>query len=453
MNRPKQRHPHHTPKQAFADISKWQAFLLPLVLCLCLTFACSPIPGAETTSSLEAPIQQDSGTTQPQEPRSPSPEPNQLPDRPPLPDAVQPQPPEAQKRPEPTSPETPSEYPAREQAPSPPEKLPAHWPKCDARTMALWLSPGWNYAPYPKQATETLRNILLANKVNKVFSNVSLISSDGYNTVYDNPPISIRNHNKYLKQVLPILQRGPQKIKVFAWLSASTDPKRRGYVNLSTFQFQTNLLKLAQFLLQLGFDGIHLNIEPVPDIRWCPKASDCQQGYNKTYIAFLSLLRRLQSIGKHRISVTTGSYYPTGGGTLWSADAYKQVIPYTGELVVMNYDLGILAPTTAKYQQTLFRAAVAITDTLKGQSSSVLFGLPNYLSTPGNVHHRPHETLANTLGGLRPGKDIISRLGGFAMYTEQNWTYPTGKSFSMQNFKSKPDWKSWKDIYQLGCRP
>lgn len=316
--------------------------------------------------------------------------------------------------------------------------------------MAMWLAPSLSYESYPAQSIEDLRSLLLHHKVNTVFMNTGEISSDGSQTVYDSPPRSILTDNTYAKRMLGIFQRKPSALRVFAWIAGTTETTRRAYIDLRSAALRAKLVKLAAGIVQLGYDGVHLNIEPIPDRAYCPTVSDCLNGVNRTHTAFVQLLLQLkQAIGRSRISVTTGTYHSYGGTTLLTQDSYKQIIPHTGQLVVLNYDISILAPSATRYQQVTALAATNIIQAAGTQGTTVIFGLPNHNARP--PHHHAHETLANAYLGLSKAIPAVQQMGGFAMYTEQIWTAPDGTPKRMNNLRNYPDWPTWSKLQTLGC--
>lgn len=336
-----------------------------------------------------------------------------------------------------------------------PESTPEpHTPPCTQKpkTMAMWLAPSLTYEAYPVQALEELRTVLIKNQVNTVYLNVGQISWDGTQTIYDRPSKSIRTHTQYAKRILSILQRKPSPIRVYAWLSGTTDLNRPAYVRLTSSTFRSRLTSLAAAVVQLGFDGVHLNIEPIPDRTYCPSFLSCFLGVNRTFTGFKTLLQQVSArIGRSRLSVTSGTYFNYGGTTLWTQDSYKHIVPHTGQLVVLNYDIGILAPTAQKYQEALTRSARNIVAASGAYSSTVIFGLPDYLVRPNNRHHLPHETFANAHIGLIKARVDSRKLGGFALYTEQDWTNPTGTPLSMQKLRTRTDWTTWHKLLKIHC--
>jgi spore germination protein YaaH len=250
--------------------------------------------------------------------------------------------------------------------------------------------------------------------------------------------------------MLGIFQRKPSPIKVFAWIAGTTETNRRAYINLRSASLRNNLVTLATAIVQLGYDGVHFNIEPIPDRTYCPTTADCLNGINRTHTAFVQLLVQLkQAIGQSRISVTTGTYHSYGGSTLLTQNSYKQIIPHTGQLVVLNYDISILAPNATRNQQAIATAANNIIQAAGTQGTKVIFGLPNHNTR--RPHHGPHETLANAYLGLSTVLPAVQQMGGFAMYTEQIWTAPDGNPKRMNNFRNRPDWTTWQKLRTLGC--
>jgi hypothetical protein len=165
-------------------------------------------------------------------------------------------------------------------------------------------------------------------------------------------------------------------------------------------------------LIDEGFDGVHVNVEPVGD-------GD---------VEFVALLRALRTaIGpEHTLSVSAirpgPMALPGAPNFLWSPDYYARVGAVADQVVVMAYDTAL--PDANLYRRYVAWASGSVTRTLVGSGASarVLMGVPTYDPT-GMMHRAGVETPANALLGVISGLRGVGGGGtfeGVALYAE--WT-------------------------------
>jgi spore germination protein YaaH len=164
-------------------------------------------------------------------------------------------------------------------------------------------------------------------------------------------------------------------------------------------------------LIDEGFDGIHLNVEPVDDGN----------------VEFLSLLRALRTaIGPDRVlslsAIRPGPLrLPFAPNFLWTPAYYARIGEVADQIVVMAYDTAL--PTPSSYRRYLSYVARSVTTDLAPSSRArVLVGIPTYDET-GLMHRAGVETPENALAGLVAGLRGLGTGGtfeGVALYAE--WT-------------------------------
>jgi hypothetical protein len=165
-------------------------------------------------------------------------------------------------------------------------------------------------------------------------------------------------------------------------------------------------------LIDEGFDGIHLNVEPL------------DSGNDD----FLSLLRALRNaVGEGNIlsisAIRPGPLrLPMAPNFFWTADYYMRVAETADQVVIMAYDTAL--PTPALYRRYLAYASSTVTRTLDAAHSRarVLVGVPTYEPT-GMMHRGDVETPENALLGIVAGLRGLGTGGtfeGVALYAE--WT-------------------------------
>jgi hypothetical protein len=187
---------------------------------------------------------------------------------------------------------------------------------------------------------------------------------------------------------------------------------RAGTINLADLAQRQRMVAEVRGLIDEGFDGIHLNVEPVDD-------------GNVDYLALLRALRT--AVGPdHTLSVSATRPGPFAlffaPNFLWSPGYYARVGALADQLVVMAYDTGL--PTPGLYRRYVAWAARETTHTLVESKARarVLIGIPTYDET-GIMHRAGVETPTNALLGVISGLRGVGGGGtfeGVALYAE--WT-------------------------------
>ena len=216
-----------------------------------------------------------------------------------------------------------------------------------------------------------------------------------------------------MRTFLAVARRVTPRLKVLPWvggLRVGYKRQRPGTVDLADIGQRQRIVAECRGLMDEGFDGVHVNIEPVPD-------GDGE---------FLALLRSLRTaIGGGILSVSAtrpGPFaIPIAPNFLWSPEYYVRVAAEADQLVVMAYDTAL--PTASLYRRYLSYAASSMTRNLaQGGRARVLFGIPTYDGT-GLMHRADIENPENAITGLVAGLRGLGGGGtfeGVALYAE--WT-------------------------------
>jgi hypothetical protein len=210
------------------------------------------------------------------------------------------------------------------------------------------------------------------------------------------------------------LHRAIPGVRVLAWLGDTVDSEGPG-MDLG----RASLTGAAEQVLDAGFDGVHLDLEPV----------------HSGDPAFLRVLAQLHTVTRSRgrmLSVSVPQIDPlpglrrlarllTGHPKWWSADYLTRVAGQVDQVAVMAYDTGMPLPGLdsgyVEQQTALALAAVP-------SGVDLLIGLPAYhADTLGHVASA--ETVAAAIRGVRLA-DRGRAAFGVAMYvdftaTAQDW--------------------------------
>jgi hypothetical protein len=210
-------------------------------------------------------------------------------------------------------------------------------------------------------------------------------------------------------------RRAAPGMKVLPWVGGLRVGYRRtraGSVDLADLGQRQRIMAECRGLMDEGFDGLHVNIEPV----------------NDGNVEFLALLRAVRTaVGPDRIlslsAIRPGPFgLPVAPNFVWSPDYYSRVASIADQVVVMAYDTGL--PTSNLYRRYVAYAAGSVTRTLlrSREPARVLMGIPTYDET-GFMHRAGVETPENALLGIVAGLRGVGGGGtfeGIALYAE--WT-------------------------------
>jgi Glycosyl hydrolases family 18 len=270
---------------------------------------------------------------------------------------------------------------------------------------ATWLEHRWLEKAQPAAATESLLTMLSAHGVRYVYPHLIPFDRSG------RLPVHSRDQ---MRAFLGAARRVAPDMKVLPWIGGVRVGYRRmraGTVDLTDITQRQQIVAESRGLIDEGFDGVHLNVEPVDD-------------GNVEFIALLNALRT--AVGPDKIlSVSTvrpaPMAVPGARNFVWTAPYYRRVAAVADQIVVMVYDTGL--PTTALYRRYVSYASRLMTETLGPQSRTrVQLGVPSYDET-GLMHRAGVETLENALLGVVSGLRGAGHGGtfeGIAIYAE--WT-------------------------------
>ena len=270
---------------------------------------------------------------------------------------------------------------------------------------AVWLEHRWLEKPQSLPAMEALLSTLADRGVQYAFPHLTPFDAAGRL-----PPHS----REQMRTFLETARRVAPDMKVLPWLGGVREGVRRmrpGTIDLADLSQRQQIVAECRGLIDEGFDGIHLNVEPLDD-------------GNVDFLALLQALRnavgpdKILSISAIRPAPAT---LPMTRNFVWTADYYRRLAAAVDQIVIMVYDTAL--PTAPLYRRYVAYASRFMTATLgEGTHARVLLGVPTY-DPRGIMHRADVETLENALlgvvSGLR-GKPEGGTFEGIAIYAE--WT-------------------------------
>jgi hypothetical protein len=234
----------------------------------------------------------------------------------------------------------------------------------------------------------------------------------------------------YATEFVSEFRRVNQETLLLAWIGVPLKNDGglgiEGWVDLSNADARQEIIDFIVYLLdQVGFDGIHLNVETV-------------RNFDPHYLTFLREVSeitgtsRILSIAGNDWKPTLLNKAPIVGGYKWSAGYYQAVASQVDQIAVMTYDS--FAPHPALYRLWLREQVRGLTKSLRGSNVELLLGLS--VSRERTTTHRPNAEnmkngLAGICAGLSPSLKQRHPASGIAVYASWEAT--------------PQDWQLWED--------
>ncbi len=256
-------------------------------------------------------------------------------------------------------------------------------------SSAFWMEHAW--ASGEQQDYEVLRERIKSHRIQDLYFHVGPIQEDG--SLADD-----------LQLPLPDLPTTD-----YAWIG-----QLRSRVDLNDAAVREQVVNSARWLINNGFEGIHVNIEPVP----------------RDDTAFILLMEELrQELPEDaKLSVAMDEWQPHGPSRLlswllgvpiesyWSTAQVKDISEHVDQMVVMTYDTSFQNPKLYIWwvEQQLITLSRRISD-----QAELRVGIPSYEEGPAidpNV-----ENLMTGFEGYRRGITNVrsrkDRLSGISVYS------------------------------------
>jgi len=270
---------------------------------------------------------------------------------------------------------------------------------------AVWLEHRWLERDHSPAEMDALFSSLASHGILYAFPHLIPFGTTGSLPVHS---------REQMRAFLQSARRAAPSIKVLPWVGGLRVGYRRqrpGTLELGDLGQRQRIVAECRGLIDEGFDGIHLNVEPVDD-------------GNDAYLALLRALRT--AVGDHTLSLSAirPGPFPVPGAPnfVWTPAYYARVASVADQVVVMAYDTGL--PTAALYKRYTAWAAGTVTSALVEHRARarVLLGIPTYDDT-SLMHRGGVETPANAISGIVAGLRGLGGGGtfeGVALYAE--WT-------------------------------
>lgn len=283
-------------------------------------------------------------------------------------------------------------------------------------TNAFWLRHAWVQDPHSGSEYQGLAQTLVTNQISDAFFHAGPIDADGGISPVRYP---------HAAQLVQALHRDAPRIHVQAYVGQITTAGGGG-LDLDAPGVRSRLLATCASLLDQGFDGIHLDIEPLK-----PSASEV--------VTLLSDLHALTHARGRLLSISVGKLEPAPAEAVWDrlgslswvgTNLLQEIAQRVDQLALMAYDTPL--PTAA-----MIGAAYAWETShvlrLVGNRVTVFIGVPTF----EEGRHSNGEDLSTAIRGARRGLGALSprpsRPDGLAIFAE--WT------------TTPREWKIWHDAW------
>lgn len=247
-------------------------------------------------------------------------------------------------------------------------------------TNAVWLGVEWVNEPHDAEEIIALADTLDQRQIQYVFVYVSYLKPDDrFNLTY--------SHATEFVQMLKATQ---PDLNVQAWIGLPLK-----YVDLDDVIVRKEIAEFCTDLVRDGgFDGIHLDPEPV--------SSD-----DTDVLALLDEVRNALgpeptlSIATRRIwPIFPDVHWPIVGRVAWRASYYREVARRVDQIAVMTYDSAM--PLAPLYRQWMRFQVIEISRAMGGTGVQLFFGIPT--SEEETWTHWPDaENMKSALQGLIDG--------------------------------------------------
>lgn len=295
-------------------------------------------------------------------------------------------------------------------------------PSLKRNKNAIWLGHKW----VGERIEDTEYSLLCAKlrngKMTDVFAHAGPLDEKGN--------IEYKKYH-YAKEFLVQVKACDPELRIQAWVG-QVEVKGGGIIDISRKEIRDSVIETSEILLQLGFDGIHYNIEPI-------FSGDENM---------IDLLKRTHSITKANgkiLSIATDEIEPfpfadklirifARRAGFWTKDYYSQVANHVDQIAVMMYDTAI--PFAWLYGYVVKWQVEKITTLLDGKVL-LFFGVPTYEEERWSFHASA-ENMFSGIRGISMGIEeiplsVLQDKFGIAIYSE--WTTD---DLEWKTFKS--DW-------------
>lgn len=269
----------------------------------------------------------------------------------------------------------------------------------------LWLGHAWVDGRKSAADVAALARQLHGGGITDLFVHVGPLDDDGSLN-----PAKAPRASWFAQQVHDLIPG----VRVQAWLGDEIEPV--GRMNLQDPAVRARIVASARQVMARGFDGVHLDLEPVGDA-------------DPGFLELLDAVRPVVHAAGGVLSVSGEQVEPEPGlrwamaavegrDSWWSAGYLHQVAERVDEVALMTYDTALWSGSAyAGFIRDETETAMAAVPS----DVELLIGLPAYHDEHDLGHSSSAETVGAALRGVRlalPGGVPSGRAFGVAMYVD-----------------------------------
>jgi hypothetical protein len=272
---------------------------------------------------------------------------------------------------------------------------------------AAWLGVEWSMEPHSAVEIAALAEELQRQQIDTILVYVSYLKPIGeFNPTYD-----------HAREFVTALKQAAPQIEVQGWLGIPVKvpagtPIASGYVDLSDPATQRTIIDFSQMVIQdLGFDGVHLDPEPV-------------LSGNADLLTILDEVRsaigpeaHLSLAGREITPLLPEADLVWNRWFTWRGDYYRELARRVDQIAVMAYDSH--APIAWWYEQWLRHQVVDLSNSLKDTTAQIYMGIS--ISKEKSSSHDPrvenmNNGLRGVINGLNDADTQPGKITGVAIY-------------------------------------
>ncbi|MDP9195547.1 MAG: glycoside hydrolase family 18 protein [Pseudomonadota bacterium] len=228
---------------------------------------------------------------------------------------------------------------------------------------AVWLAHRWAGDRIPPAEYLSLAQQLQGLYITDAYFHVGPMDATGHIP---------EERRRFARTLVYFMKKAAPDLRLHAWIG-QVEKRGGGPFDLADPVARQGAVDTARLFLDLGFDGIHYNIEPISsgDTGWLDLLEETA--------AITRPRGKLLSISGDEIEIFPGADFIARmlapRGRLWSRDYYRQVAQHCDQIAVMTYDTAMPSPW-------LYRALMAwqtrlLQDTIDPRVT-LFIGIPTY---------------------------------------------------------------------------
>ena len=270
---------------------------------------------------------------------------------------------------------------------------------------ALWLGHAWVGGHETDADVARLASSLRGTGISDLFVHVGPLGDDG---ALD--PAKAPGAAWFAAEVHAVMPG----VRLQGWLGDEVEPS--GAMDLESVATRARIVASARRVLAWGFDGVHLDLEPV---------GDADPGYLDLLDALRPVVHAaggVLSVSAEQVEPLTGSRWAMeaveGHSSWWSAGYLRQVASRVDQVALMTYDTALWSLSA---YSGFVRDETAVALQAVPANVGLLIGLPAYHDARSIEHSSSAETVAAAIRGVRlalPAGTPENRAFGVALYVD-----------------------------------